>query len=146
MIIILGIFIYWLEIGSIFKQYRIFLRGCWEVVFGRAASSYQQPETTHPLLSETPNNNLSYVGLLVYVLVFVRRFFCFQLVMIFISPSRTHLANNNPHLVFNPLLIVLAQSTSPNNCTCPDGFYKWKSVNLLIPGNLDFCVCVCVCV
>ncbi|KAI9563691.1 hypothetical protein GHT06_011155 [Daphnia sinensis] len=38
-------------------KYRIFLRGCWEVVFGRPGS-YQQPETTHPLLSETPNNNL----------------------------------------------------------------------------------------
>lgn len=40
-------------------KYRIFLRGCWEVIFGRP-NSYQQPETTHPLLSDTPNNNLSY--------------------------------------------------------------------------------------
>ncbi|XP_046448702.1 diacylglycerol lipase-beta-like isoform X2 [Daphnia pulex] len=45
--------------GCRHPKYRIFLRGCWEVVFGRA-NNYQQPETTHPLLSETPNNNLSY--------------------------------------------------------------------------------------
>ncbi|EFX76477.1 hypothetical protein DAPPUDRAFT_306186 [Daphnia pulex] len=42
--------------GCRHPKYRIFLRGCWEVVFGRA-NNYQQPETTHPLLSETPNNN-----------------------------------------------------------------------------------------